>query len=610
MTPEMGFVVAVLAIPMLLVMFGRWQVDVAALFMIVSLGLAQFLGLPVLGDPGSPQATLLAISGFGQPVIITLIGLFILTQTLANNGAILWLSQRLATVGADSEARLVFLFTLTAALLSLLMNNVAVGALLLPSAMHLLRRSRVRASRLLMPIAFGTALGGMATYFTTANIVVSNLLSAAQPPQPPLGILSFAPTGGLVAIAGIAFVVLFGRRLLPMRDPRFEQAFARRASVELEDLYAVGDRLWEARILESSALAGLTLQKCGVGEKFGIVIVAMRRGSRAFFVPTQSEMIRTSDSLLIVGREERVSKLKELGVELQPETHALATFGILLLESILAPHSDYVGKTLKQINFRNRYGFAAIALLRRERSYRTDVARIPLEAGDSLLMVGPQDRLPDLRLNPNLIILEPDPSTRLVPRRRAVMSVFLLLSAVVLSLVGMPVYLAVLTAAVLAIVAGLLPIQEAYRSVAWQVIFFISGLYVASLAMVYTGLAGLIGRGMTGLIGNAGPLGLALSTFLLAALFTQVMGSQATAFVVGPIAISAAIHLGTNPQAIAVAAAIGCSSSFLTPFAHPVNLLMVSPGNYRFGDFFRVGIGLLGVVFLALLAGLLVFWKL
>jgi di/tricarboxylate transporter len=146
--------------------------------------------------------------------------------------------------------------------------------------------------------------------------------------------------------------------------------------------------------------------------------------------------------------------------------------------------------------------------------------------------------------------------------------------------------------------------------VAWQVIFFISGLYVASLAMVYTGLAGLIGRGMTGLIGNAGPLGLALSTFLLAALFTQVMGSQATAFVVGPIAISAAIHLGTNPQAIAVAAAIGCSSSFLTPFAHPVNLLMVSPGNYRFGDFFRVGIGLLGVVFLALLAGLLVFWKL
>jgi di/tricarboxylate transporter len=149
-----------------------------------------------------------------------------------------------------------------------------------------------------------------------------------------------------------------------------------------------------------------------------------------------------------------------------------------------------------------------------------------------------------------------------------------------------------------------------YRSIEWQVIFFIAGMYVASLGMVNTGLAAFIGRSALGLIGNTGPLGLAAMMFLLSAAFTQFMGSQTTAFVIGPIAISAAIHLNINPQAIAVASAIGCSASFLTPMAHPINLIMMSPGNYRFGDFFRVGIGLMLVVFLALLAGMIMFWKL
>ncbi|MBI3738330.1 MAG: SLC13 family permease, partial [Chloroflexi bacterium] len=558
----------------------------------------------------SPDQTLIAISGFGQPVVVTLIGLFILSQALTDNGVMLWLGQRLAKAGADSEKRLIFLFVVTSVLLSQFMNNVTVGALLLPSAMTVVRRSKIRASKLLIPIAFGSALGGMSTYFTTANIVVSNLLTAAQPPQRALGILSFLPVGGLIAISGIAFIVFFGRRLLPARDPVLEQEMVRRASSELENLYAVGDRLWEARVHESSPLIGVTIQKCGVGEKFGIVVAAMRRGSRAFFVPLLSEVIQPADLLLIVGREDRVSKLADLGLELRPERHTLTTFGITLLESSLPPHSTYIGKTLREINFRNRYGFAAIALLRRERSQRTDVANVPLELGDSLLMVGPQNRVRDLRLNPNLIIFETDPATRPIPRRRALASILTFVSVIALSLLGIPVYLSVLTAALLAILFGLIPIQEAYRSIEWQVVFFIAGLYVASLGMVHTGLAALIGRSTIDLIGNAGPLGLAATAFLLSAALTQVMGSQASAFVIGPIAISAAIHLNTNPQAIAVATAIGCSASFLTPISHPVNLIMMSPGNYRFGDFFRVGAGLMLVVFVALLVGMVLFWRL
>lgn len=256
MTFDMWFIVIVIVVPLALVAFNRWRVDIAAIFMIVVLGLAQYFGLGVLGDPRSPRQTLLAISGFGQPVVVTLIGLFILTQTLTNNGVMLWLGQRLTHAAERSVTRLIFAFTFSSALLSLLMNNIAVGALLLPSAMQVSRNARIRPSKLLIPIAFGTALGGMATYFTTANIVMSNLLAIADPPQAPLGVLSFAATGGLIAIAGILYITIFGRRLVPARPPGPEQALARRASTELESIYEVGERLWEARVEDTSPLAG------------------------------------------------------------------------------------------------------------------------------------------------------------------------------------------------------------------------------------------------------------------------------------------------------------------------------------------------------------------
>jgi di/tricarboxylate transporter len=610
MTPETWFVVIVIVLPLSLVAFSRWGVDVAALFMIVALGVAQYLGFAVLGKPDSPRDALLAISGFGQPVVVILIGLFILTQTLSNNGVMLWLGQELAALGESSVTRLIFLFSFSAAALSLLMNNVAVGALLLPSAMHVARRSHVRPSKLLIPIAFGTALGGMATYFTTANIVLSNLLPIANPPQPPLHILSFAATGGLIALGGLLYMTLFGRRLLPSRKPGPEQALARRASDELEGLYEVGDRLWEASVDPASPLAGQTLRKCALGEKYGIAVVALRRDYHAFYAPPPDAIIQPRDTILLVGNERRVSQLNDLGVNVRPEMHTITTFGMTLVEFILTPHSAYEGKTIKQLNFRSKYGFTALAVLRGGVSRRTDVGDIVLQPGDSLLVVGPPKRLRDLRADPDIIIFETDPASRPVPRRRALLSVVVFCSAIVLSLFGLPVYLSVLAAALLAVLLGLLSIQDAYRSVEWDVIFFIAGMYAASLAMINTGLASLVGQTVLGLFGNMGPLGLAALTFILAAALTQFMGSQATAFVVGPLAISSAIHFGTNAQAVAVAAAIGCSASFLTPIAHPVNLIMMGPGNYRFGDFFRVGWGLMIVVFLTLMAGMVLFWKL
>lgn len=606
----MIFTLLVILLPLVLVMLEKWRIDSAALFMIAAFGLAQFFGYSVLSDPSNPKAVELAISGFGQPVVITLFGLFILTHALTSNGVMLWIGQRLDRVGGNSESMLIFLFTLTSILLSLLMNNVAVGALLLPSAMQVAHRAKINPSKLLIPIAFGTALGGMATYFTTANIVMSNLLLIAVPPQKGLGFVHFFPVGGLIAAFGLLYLVFIGRKLLPDREPRTEQVLARRASDDLESLYSLGERLWEARVPDSSRLVEKTLKRSRIGEKFGLVVIAIIRGRRTIFNPEAVEILKPDDVLLIIGRADRVAELAEFGLDTKLGSRLVSKLGITLIELILTPHSNYEGKTIKQLNFRRKYGFSAMALLRRGRSYRTDVGEMALELGDSLLMIGVPERVRDLRANPDIIVLESESPVQAIPRKRMAWSVLILIGAVAASLFGLPTYLSVISAAVVAIISGLLPIREAYRSVEWQVIFFIAGMYVASLAMVHTGLAGLVGRYVIYPIESYGLLGLAAASFLAAAGLTQIVGSQATAFILGPVAISAAIHIGANPQAVAVATAIGCSSSFLTPTSHPVNLIMMNPGNYRFPDFIRVGVGLFLGTFLVLLIGLKLFWGL
>jgi di/tricarboxylate transporter len=610
MTAEMWIVVGVIALPLTLIVLERWRPDTAGLFIIVVLGMAQYAGLGILGAESDPEAALLAISGFGQPLAVILVGLFILTQVLARNGVILWLGQALATAARRAVSRLVFLFTLSAALLSLLMNNVAVGSLLLPSAIQAARKSYIKPGRLLMPIAFGTALGGMATYFTTANIVMSQMLTIAHPPQEPLNILSFAPVGTMIAVAGIAYLTLFGYRLVPARPPAPEQMLARRDSGELEGLYEVGERLWEVRVRQSSTLVGSSLETASLGEKLGIAVVAMRRGYQAYFVPAAQEIVRAGDTLLAVGREERLAQLSSLGVELQPEHHTITNFGLTLVEFILAPHSVYAGKTIKQLDFRRKYGFTVLAIQRSGRSFRTDVGTMVLQRGDALLIAGPASRVRDLRADRELIVFEPDPTTVRIPAGRAVGSVLVFALAVVLSIAGVPIYLAVLAASLLAVLGGFITLGDAYRSIEWEIIVFVAGMHAASLALVNTGLASLMGSTALALLGNVGPLTLAAFAFATAAALTQVMGSQSTAFILGPIAVSAAISLRVDAQAVAVATAIGCSSAFLTPMAHPVNLITVGPGNYRFGDFFKAGAGLMIITFVALIAGLIVFWGL
>jgi len=580
--------------------------------MAVLLGIFQFAGFGILGPAQRPDRAIDILSGFGQPIILILISLFILTRILEKSGVTRWIAWQLLKVSGDKQGRLIGLFAATAAFLSLFMNNLAAGALVLPIAMEVARRTRIKPSKLLIPVAYGTLLGGAATYFTTANIIVSTLLQNAKPPQPGLNILDFTPTGGLIAIAGILFLALFGQRLLPDRQPTEEQKFARLTGSDLEKLYAISERLWEARVLPDAKLIGKTLAESGIGHEWGVTVAAIYQNKEDVLLPQPQQVIHENDLLILVGREEKVKKLKEWGLDVLTENgeNELSVMGVTFAEIILAPHSKAIEQTLKQLDFRRHYGVSVIAVQRMQRSYRTDVGDLKLNFGDTLLVVGSPSQLESLQRSPDFIVIEPNWSDQPVNRKEAILAVIIVLAGIAASIAGAPVYLAMLASAVLALLAGKLSMEDAYRSVEWQAIFLIAGMYVVSDAMVETRLADLLGNYLFPLVRPFGALGLAAGAYLLTSILTQVIGGQVAALITGPITISAAIQIGVNPQAIAVATAIGCSACFLTPFAHPVNILMIAPGNYTFGDFFRSGWMLTVISFAMLLVGMILFWHL
>src|SRR5512146_3523374 len=300
MTSTQWILIAVVFIPLAFVVAGRLRVDVAALLMAVTLGVLQLLGFGMLGPENTPWAAQLIISGFSQPIIIILISLFILTRTLEKSGMTHWIARSLLRRAGANQSLFVFLFATTTAVLSLFMNNLAAGALVLPIAMEVARRTRVNPSKLLIPVAYGSLLGGTATYFTTANIIMSDLLPIAHPPQQPLNILDFTPTGGLIAIAGVLYLGLLGSRLLPERSPSGEHSQAYHTGSELEDFYQLSERLWEARLLAGSPLTGKTLAQTEIGKNWGVTVAAIRRNKEDYLFPSPGQAVEREDVLLLI----------------------------------------------------------------------------------------------------------------------------------------------------------------------------------------------------------------------------------------------------------------------------------------------------------------------
>jgi di/tricarboxylate transporter len=578
---------------------GRVRSDLIALLILVT--------LPLVGVVSFEEA----LSGFSRSVVITIIGLFIITQGLEDTGIVQWVANRLKQIGGGSEVRLILLFMAAGAALSLVMNNIAAGAVLLPAAVQVGRDSKVAPSKLLLPLSFGTLVGGMATYFTTANIILSSILRDQG--QERLSMLDFFPTGSVIVLAGFVFMAVIGRKLLPTRESVGQSATPYPLTPDLYEAYQLDERLWELCVPPHSKLAGTQLKLSRIGQELGITVVGIGRGRHMILNPVPAEVINPNDRLLVLGREERVKQLVDWGLEVVHENgHRLPQYdnSIDLTEVLIPPRSSVVGKTLSELQLRNRYGLTAVALWREGKSMRTDVGKSPLEVGDALLMTGKPTSIAALRKERDFLVLQGEESQPLLPHK-AKWALLITIVVLVISILEItPNAEAMMIGASAMALTGCINLDEAYRSIEWRVVFLIAGILPISIAMVHTGLAERIGSALVDMASPYGPLALVSGLFLVTMVITQVIGGQVAALIIGPIAITSALQLGVNPQAAAVAVAMACSAAFLTPIAHPVNILMMGPGGYTFNDFFKIGLGMTVVTFLTLLLSMHFFWEL
>ncbi len=595
MTLPIAAVLLLVAAAAVLLIADRLRPDLVALLVLVILGLTGLVGPADL------------FSGFSRSAVITILALFIITAGLERTGATRVLGQQLGRLAGESEARAVLVVMVATALLSVMMNTVAAAAVLLPATVGLARQKGLPPSRLLMPLSFGALLGGMATLFTTANLLASAAL--VDHGYRGLSVLDFLPTGAPLAVAGIVYMAVFGRRLLPSRQIGGQEGPVRPTGT-LAESYGMTGAISGAYVKPGSAMAGLSLAEGQWGEKLALNVIGISRGGHVDLAPNQREDVLEGDIVLFSGICDQPD-LDRYGLVL---THApefkgnLASERVSLVEVTLAPRSGFAGKTLREMHFRDKYDLSVLAVWREGNTLRDALGDIPLRFGDALLLQGQRGKIDLLRDEPALLVLEEDTGPVEMPRR-AWLAVALTSLAFVLAAANvLPIAESAFSAAVLMILLGCLDMNDAYHAVEWRSIFLIAGMLPLGLALTSTGAAALLGTALVRALGALGPLAVAAGLFWAATLLTQVISGQVAPVVLAPIAIAAAQGLGIDPRGIVMAVAMGCSTAFLTPISHSANLLVMGPGGYRFKDYARVGLPLTLILFVVLMPVLWIVW--
>lgn len=784
LTVEIALVLGILFVALALFVSARLRMDVVALLVLGSLVVARLV---------TPAQ---AVAGFSNEAVIAVWAMFIISDALTRAGISNMIGQSVLRLAGRREPRVVAVIMLTAGALAFFMNNIAVAALMLPVVVDVARRTRIPASRLLMPLTQGTLLGGMTTLVATpVNLLTSNALATAG--FRPFGIFDFTPLGASLLAAGVAFVVLIGRRLLPRRKPEeqtqrrsqrnlrmqyglqarnFEMRVApdsmlvgksladsrigsaaglivvalerdgrneimpprqtvlqggdklhvqgrldrfrefqrwselviereapvlqglmaaqlglvevtiaegsplegalldhsdfrkrynanvlaiRRAELvrrvnlshvplkagdvlllqahadaltelerspalgaprkldekELNDVYRLQERIFVVRVPRESALAGDTLSQSRFADAFDFRLLAIFREGELEIMPDADQPLRGGDLLLIQGREEDLDVLRglqELEIERdgRPSADVLDAERLGLVEATLHPRSKLVGQPVSEAALREKYGLEIAAVWRSGEAIRVNLDQLVLQLGDGLLLLGPRERLRLLERDPDFLLLTPL-TQRVINSRKAPVAGAIMIGVVASVLVGwLPIHIAALIGATLMVVSGCLTMEEAYRAVDWRAIFLIAGLLPLGTAMDQSGAAHLLAEQTMTLLGPLGPWWVIGGLYLFTVAGNMVIPGAALVVLMSPIVLSASTRLGLAPQTAMMAVAMAASSSFLSPVSHPVNLLIMGPGGYRFADYLKVGLPLAALVFATVMLLLPWLWPL
>ncbi len=566
-----------------LVLFGidRFRVDVVALIVLLTVALTGLVG---------PEEV---FAGFSNPAVITVWAVYIVSGGLFKTGVADHLGNFILRLSGNSEMRMIAVIMLACGIISAFMNNVGATAMLLPAVVSISRQTKIPVSKLLIPLSFSSLLGGKLTLIgTPANILATSIV--AENGLPSFGFFDFTPIGLVVFGVGILYMVFIGRHLLPVRRAPGEELATR-------DLRKY---ISEVRVLPDGTLADRTLYESRLGADFDLTVIAIIREDVELASIDRDTCIQAGDILLVEGVADKLIRAKDdLGLVVASEPHI--QFSELdddvahIVEATLAPRSAMVGRSLRSIKFRDRYGFNVLAIYRQGEVITRRLQSLELEFGDALLLQGPRHRLSGLNVKNDFMVLEP---VTISERRQKKMPIAIALMLLVIGLVlfaGFHISTAMVIGAVAMVITGCLTMDEAYQSIDWRTVFLVAGMLPLGTAMEATGTARYLADLLLGAVGGLGPIAALGGIYLLAALITQPMSNAAAMVLVVPIALDTAQGLGANHLTFTLAVVIGAATSFLTPVGHKANVLVFGPGGYKFFDYARVGALLTLFLFIA-----------
>jgi di/tricarboxylate transporter len=589
-TWDQGLIAGLLVVVLALFALGRWRHDVVAFFALVS---SVLLGLVPAEE---------AFAGFGHPATITVAAVLVLSRALSTSGATDVLVRRVMALATRPSVHIGALSGLGAAL-STFMNNVGALALLMPVALQSAAKAERSPSMLLMPLAFASILGGLVTLIgTPPNIIVATYRGESI--GSPFAMFDFAPVGGVVALAGLAFIVLIGWRLVP--TPRGKGS--------AEDFFAIEDYISEARVGEDSKVAGKTLRELEeLAEDADVQIVGLIRGGRRMGHLARWEKLREGDVLVLeAGPSELDQVVSKLDLQLlgpdEREVEEIEGDSITLVECVVGPRSAIEGRTAESLGLPWRWGVNLLAVSRQGQPHRGRLRSFRFHIGDVLLLQGDQDRLGEVVRQLGCLPL----AHRDMPfgkRGRAWLAVLVFVAAIATAASGLlPFPIALGIGALATVVTGIVPARELYDAIDWPVIVLLGAMIPVGGALETTGLTEVIADRLFDLAQGLPPAAILALLIVVTMTLSDIMNNAATAVVMAPLALAIATRLGHVPDAHLMAVAIGASCAFLTPIGHQNNTLVMGPGGYSFGSYWRMGLPLEVVIVGVAVPMLLLVW--
>lgn len=546
------------------------------------------------------------VAGFGNDIIITIAGLFILVGGLIKTGIVDLIGRRLYRLAGDNEFVLTALIMTAAAASASVLKNTTTTAMFLPVIIGLAAKAKVAPSKLLMPLAFGAILGGSCTLIgTSTNLAVSGAITRYG--LAPFTMFELTTVGIVIFAAGMFYMLVLGRKMLPNRG----------GGTSLTDDYSIREYISELVVLPNSRLVGKTLGESNINIELELNVLGIIRGDEKRINPSANERLAANDLLIVEGTIDDILRVKEeVGLEIKPDfklnDSVLESGSVELFEVMVMRDSRLVGQTLKSVRFRQNYSLTVLAINRHGETFINKLSGVNLKFGDVLLVQGTRDEIEPLVVDGEMLLLEDVSASNIrIEKRKWAIAAFLLFLTLSLSKIvigfDIPLAVCVLSGVMLLLATKTVRHSEIYSLIDFRLLVLIACMMSFGVAMEKTGTDIFLAGYIQNYFGLYGPTAVLAGFFLLTVILTQPMSNQAAALVVLPIAVKTAVALGLNPRTFIVAITYAASFSFITPL-EPACVLVYTPGRYRFMDFVKIGTLLTVIAFIVSIILVPVFW--